>query len=107
MNTAKLIVLSTCETKQQAAAIARTLVEERLAACVNIAPQIESVYRWQGNVVSSKESLLIIKTSTARYAQLEERLRELHPYELPEVIEVSLAGGLPEYLAWIDEAIKG
>lgn len=102
MNTGKLIVLTTCETDAQAASIARTLVEERLAACVNIIPRVESVYRWQGEVVSSREKLLIVKSTAALYPQLQQRLREIHPYELPEIVAVSVANGLPEYLTWIE-----
>jgi periplasmic divalent cation tolerance protein len=81
--------------------IARHLVEYRLAACVNLLPAIESVYYWQGEVQKDAESLLMIKSRSADYAKLETAIRQLHPYELPEIIAVPISNGLPQYLDWV------
>jgi len=94
-------VLTTCPNQRAAQRIARTLVEERLAACVNIVPVAQSVYRWRGRVESAREFLLIIKSLKRGYTKLEKRLRALHPYELPEVIAVPIANGSHPYLAWL------
>ena len=95
------LVLTTCPNRRAAQRIARTLVEERLAACVNIVPVAQSVYRWRGKIESAREFLLIIKSLKRAYAKLEKRLRALHPYELPEVIAVPITNGSRHYLAWI------
>jgi periplasmic divalent cation tolerance protein len=95
------LVLTTCPNARVARRIARVLVEERLAACVNIVPLAQSVYRWRGKVESAREWLLVIKSRAAAYTALERRLRALHPYELPEVVAVPIAGGYARYLAWI------
>ena len=81
--------------------IATALVAERLAACVNLLPGLRSVYRWQGKVEAAAEVLLLVKTSAEAYPALQERLRQLHPYELPELLAVEAASGLPEYLQWL------
>lgn len=96
-----LLALCTCP-RETADALAKTLVDRRLAACVNIVPELTSVYRWQGQCETTRESLLLIKTHARVYPRLEQALRELHPYELPEIIAVSLARGLAAYLDWID-----
>jgi len=83
--------------------IAGHLVEYRLAACVNLLPGIQSVYRWQGKLQKDAEVLLMIKSLKADYAELQAAIRQLHPYELPEIIAVPLSGGLPEYLDWVRE----
>ncbi len=95
------LVLTTCPNRRAANRIARALVGERLAACVNILPIAQSVYRWRGRIESAPEFLLIIKSLKRTYKKLETRLRQLHPYELPEVIAVPIAGGYRHYLAWI------
>lgn len=98
------LVLSTCPAEgETAASLANALVEERLAACVNLLPGLVSVYSWQGALESSRETLLLIKTERAAYPRLEARLRELHPYELPEIIAVDIERGLPDYLKWISQ----
>jgi periplasmic divalent cation tolerance protein len=97
------VVLSTAGSESQAREIARTLVERRLAACVNVVPAITSVYRWKGKVVEDSEALLIIKSSAARFEELRAAIRELHTYETPEVIALALSDGDPDYCAWIDE----
>jgi periplasmic divalent cation tolerance protein len=97
------LVLTTCPDSQVAQRIAHAVVEERLAACVNVLPPMQSVYRWRGRVESASEQLLILKTRVSDYPQIQRRIGELHPYELPEVIAVPITGGLPSYLAWIDQ----
>jgi len=96
-----LIVLTQLPDREAAARLAAALVEERLAACVNILAPCRSVYRWQGRIEQADEVPLLIKTSAERYAQLESAIRRRHPYELPEIVAVPIAGGLPEYLGWI------
>lgn len=97
------LVLSTCPDLDCARNLAEMLVRERLAACVNIVPAVHSVYEWQGAVQQETECQLLIKTTRERYAALEEALRGHHPYELPEIIAVPLATGLPAYLRWINQ----
>ncbi len=100
------IVLCTVPDEATARQIASALVAERLAACVNIVPGITSVYRWKGAIETATELLLIIKTTAAAYLRLQDRILGLHPYELPEIIAVSLDQGLPEYLAWIKTSLE-
>lgn len=97
------LVLSTCPEGEVAESLARMLVEEHLAACVNVLPGLTSVYPWQGAIETARESLLLIKTETALYARLQTRLREKHPYELPEIVAVPMERGLPDYLQWISQ----
>ena len=99
------LVVNTCPDQKTAIKVANALVHEKLAACVNILPGITSVYPWKGSIETSEEVLLLIKTRNDRYAALETRLRELHPYELPELITVSLSGGLNAYLGWITDSV--
>jgi periplasmic divalent cation tolerance protein len=101
-----LLCLCTCPDADSASTIAATLVEERLAACVNQLPGLRSVYRWHGAVEHAEEVLLLIKTSGDRLEALTARLQTLHPYELPEVIAVEAAGGLAPYLAWVAEQTR-
>ena len=104
--TDKRIVLSTAGSTEEAQKIARYLVEKRLAACVNLVPQIESIYRWQGKVESSSEWLLLIKTTSGKVAAVEDAIRELHSYDLPECIAIVIDGGSSEYLNWIGESVE-
>ena len=104
--TNKRIVLSTVGSKEEARKIAHHLVEQQLAACVNIVPKIESVYRWQGKVESNREYLLLIKTSSEKFPQVRDAMRELHSYELPECIALAVEDGSPEYLQWVEESLK-
>jgi periplasmic divalent cation tolerance protein len=106
MTTNHQIVLSTCPDAATARTIAMALVEQGLAACVNIVPGIESVHPWQGKIELGSELLLIIKTRAECYGALEQALLALHPYELPEIIALPLAAGLPAYLGWIDANLK-
>ena len=99
------IVLTTLSADADAAALAKTLVEERLAACVNIVPGVTSIYRWQGAVSQDREQQLVIKTTTASLNALEARLRQLHPYDLPEFIVFHASGGSDAYLSWVIESV--
>lgn len=95
------VVLVTAPSGEPAAALARGLVEERLAACVNRLPGIRSVYRWQGEVCDDGEELLLIKTAADRVDALVARVREIHPYEVPEVLVLPVEAGSAPYLAWV------
>jgi periplasmic divalent cation tolerance protein len=96
-----LLVFTNLPDADTARALAARLIEQRLAACVNMLAPCRSVYRWQGQVEEAQEVPLLIKTTTARYAALEAAIRAAHPYELPEIVAVPLAQGLPAYLAWV------
>jgi periplasmic divalent cation tolerance protein len=96
-----LIVLSTLPDRNAALEMAAQLVERRLAACVNVLAECTSVYRWQGKVETAAEVPILIKTTAARYPALEQAIRELHPYELPEIVAVPIRRGLPGYLQWV------
>ena len=96
-----VLVLTNCPDEESANAIALALVEERLAACVNILPRVQSVYRWQGSVESATEILLFIKSTAANYAALENLIRQHHPYDVPEIVALPVTHGLPAYLNWV------
>jgi len=96
------IIFCTCPDQDTAKKIARLLVANNQAACVNILPGITSIYRWQGQLESAQEHLLLIKAHKDHYPAIETTLRAHHPYELPEIIAVPIERGLPEYLNWID-----
>jgi periplasmic divalent cation tolerance protein len=98
------VVLTTIAARENARALARTLVDERLAACVNILPQMTSVYRWKDAIEEEPEHQVVIKTASDRLPALEARLRQLHPYELPEFLVLSVAGGAETYLTWVTES---
>jgi periplasmic divalent cation tolerance protein len=98
-----LVVLVTCP-PERAQSIANALVEERLAACVNVVPSLQSVYRWKGEVHHDGEALLIVKTARDRFDALKQAVLKLHPYELPEVIAVSVDRGHAPYLDWVLES---
>jgi periplasmic divalent cation tolerance protein len=104
--TDKRIVLSTAGSEDEARKIARHLVERELAACVNILPKIESIYRWQGKVESSQEWLLLIKTTAKRFPAVRDALLQTHSYELPECIAIAVEDGSAEYLEWIERCVK-
>jgi len=99
------IVLSTAGSEDEARKIAHHLVEQRLAACVNIIPRIESVYRWEGKVESNREYLLLIKTSSTMFPEVRDAILELHSYELPECVEIAVEDGSSEYLQWVEESL--
>ena len=102
MDPKALIILCTCPADDTANRLAESLVREQLAACVNIAAPITSVYRWNGEINRDTEALLLIKSSAAAYPRLERRLREQHPYETPEIIALPVTRGLDDYLKWLD-----
>jgi periplasmic divalent cation tolerance protein len=98
-----LLVLSTFPDAATARRIGRELVEQRCAACANILPQLESIYWWEKKVESANETIVFLKTTADRYAALETTLKQLHPYEVPEIIALPVEQGLPEYLRWVVE----
>jgi periplasmic divalent cation tolerance protein len=97
-----LLVLTNLPDKDAAGRLATALVERRVAACVNVLGECSSVYRWQGRIETAAEVPMLIKTTAAAYPALEQAIRALHPYELPEIIAVPLSVGLPAYLQWVD-----
>ena len=99
-----VIVLTTLPSDVESRDFGRTLVEERLAACVNLLPAMDSVYRWEGQIEHDTERQVIIKTSRERVAALWERIRELHPYETPEFVVLSIQDGSDAYLRWIGDS---
>ena len=101
-----LICFCTCPDTDTAERLAEALVEERLAACVNIVPGLRSVYRWQAEVERADETLLLIKTVRERFDALSARIKALHPHELPEVLAVEAAAGLPAYLRWVADETR-
>jgi periplasmic divalent cation tolerance protein len=104
--TDKRIVLTTTASEEEARRIARSLVDRRLAACVNIVPQITSIYRWQSAVEEAREWLLIVKTTAADFGQVREAIEELHSYEVPECLCLAIEDGSPAYLQWIAESVS-
>src|SRR5688572_22384145 len=101
-----LVVLSTFPDAAAARAAAEALVSESLAACVNLVPGVESLYRWEGKLENSQEALAVIKTTAERYPALEARLRELHPYEVPEIVALRAASVADSYLKWICQSTQ-
>lgn len=101
-----LLVLTNVADIASARLLARALVEQRLAACVNMLPAVQSVYRWNGAVEEAAEVTLLVKTTAARYPELEQAIRLLHPYDLPELIALPISAGLPPYLAWISQETR-
>ena len=101
-----MIVLTTLDAQTDAAAFARLLVDERLAACVNILPAMTSIYRWKGAIEEDNERQLVIKTTSDRVEALEARLHELHPYELPEFLVVPATDGSTGYLEWLEASTR-
>jgi len=96
-----LLVLTNVPEAELAERLARLLVERRLAACVNILPAVSSIYRWAGKIEQAIEIPLLIKTTQACYATLEQAIRDVHPYDVPEIVILPMAGGLPSYLQWM------
>ena len=99
-----LIAFCTFPDAETARKVVKEIVDLRLAACGNILPQVHSIYRWQGKVESSDETLAIFKLAGDRYAEFETKLRSLHPYEVPEIIACRIDRGLPEYLRWVADS---
>ena len=101
-----VLILTTVPAVSRADTIARSLVDERLAACVNVLPRMTSVYRWKGSVEEDREQQLLMKTTRERLPALEARLRALHPYEVPEFLVLDVASGSAAYLAWLRESVS-
>ena len=98
-----IVVLVTCSSEEEAAKIANLLVEEQLAACVNIISPVRSIYRWEGKIWDEKEWILIIKTQKKRFEELEKKVKSLHSYSVPEVIALPIVEGSASYLKWLKE----
>jgi periplasmic divalent cation tolerance protein len=98
-----LLALSTFPDQETARDISNELVTKKLAACANILPGVESIYRWKEQIESGNETLVLFKLSEDRQSEFQEKLRSLHPYEVPEIIFVPISSGLPEYLRWVTE----
>ena len=105
--TDKIIVFVTCESKEQAEKIAQSVVEGKLAACVNVLPGVRSCYVWERKLTWSDEVLLLIKTTRGRFGQLQDRIKELHSYEVPEIVSVSIEDAFDKYADWIDSSVGG
>jgi len=101
-----VVVLTTLEGGDDAHSLASILVTERLAACVNVLGEMDSVYRWKGSVENAKEMLMVIKTTKGRLAELEREVKRLHSYEVPEFVVLPIAAGSREYLGWLEESVK-
>jgi periplasmic divalent cation tolerance protein len=103
----KIVVLVTCGSLDEGRRIGRALVEQRLAACVNVAhAPVESIYRWKGKVEAANEFLLIIKTVRSRFGRLEDAVKRLHSYETPEIIALPIEKGSRDYLSWISDSVR-
>ena len=105
--TDKIIVFVICESRAQAETIAQTVVTEKLAACVNVLPGIRSCYVWDKKLTWSDEVLLLIKTTRGRFDQLQDRIKILHSYEIPEIVGLTIDDAFDKYIAWIDACVGG
>ena len=101
-----IVVLVTCGSEEQATNIANSLLEERLAACVNIISPIRSIYRWEGKIWDEKEWMLIIKTQKKKFEELEKKVKSLHSYSVPEIIALPMVEGSTPYLKWLEETTE-
>lgn len=101
-----IITLITAPNEEEASHISHTLVEEKLAACINIIPAVRSIYRWEGRIADEKEVLLIVKTKRGLFEPLKKRVKELHSYSVPEIIAVTLIEGDEQYLSWLEQETK-
>jgi periplasmic divalent cation tolerance protein len=104
--TDKIVVLSACASQAEAVRIARSLVEKRLAACVNIVNQARSIYRWKDAIEDSEEFLLLIKSNRAKLPELQKELERMHSYEVPEVVALAIVDGSEAYLSWLDRQLQ-
>lgn len=100
------LIYCTCPNLETAERIARQLVSDKLAACVNIVPGVSSVYEWQGQIETAQEHLLMIKSQQARFAAIETAIKAMHPYQIPEIIAVAIDSGSADYLQWIDSCLS-
>jgi periplasmic divalent cation tolerance protein len=105
--TDKIIVFVTCESREQAETIAQSVVSEKLAACVNVLPGIRSCYVWERKLTWSDEVLLVIKTTRGRFDQLQDRIRTLHSYSVPEIVGVTIDAAFERYAEWIESSVMG
>lgn len=105
--TQAILIITNVPDSAVAGKISRQLVENRLAACVNVLPPVNSVYHWQGAVEEATEITLLIKTTQNQYSKVEQKIVELHPYDVPEVIALPIVNGLPSYLGWIASETSG
>ena len=105
-NTSFIVVLITAASAEEAENIAKSLVEEKLVACVNIIPQIKSIYWWEGKMCKDEEVMLISKTKQSLFTAVMDRVKSLHSYEVPEIISFAISEGSPEYLNWIEKVAK-
>ena len=103
--TDKIVVLSTCDSAEKATELAKALVEQRLAACVNIVPGARSIYHWQGKIEDASEWLLIIKSRRDKFSDLKATITKMHSYEVPEMIAVQVVDGSESYLDWLDREL--
>jgi periplasmic divalent cation tolerance protein len=101
------LVLTTCGSREIADRLALTLVERRFAACVNVLPAVSSIYRWAGKIERADEVLVIIKTAREQLMAIENAIREISGYELPEVLAIDIAGGSADYLSWVADSVSG
>ncbi len=100
-----LMVFCTCPGEEEARALAAALIARRVAACVNVLPPVQSIYRWHGKIESASECMLLIKTTEERFGALRDAITELHSYETPEIVAVPVSYGSDKYLAWIRESV--
>jgi len=101
-----IVVLVTCGSEEEGLKIARSLVEDRFAACVSLVPAVRSIYRWEGKIWDEEEWLLIIKTQKHRIEELEKNVKALHSYSVPEIISLPIIQGAPSYLDWLEEMTR-
>ena len=100
------VTFVTCRDVRQARRVARALVAERLAACVNVVPGVASIYRWKGKVEEAREALLLVKSTSSRAKRLEARVKAMHSYDVPEILTLNAAGGSADYLRWLRESSR-
>ena len=100
-----IIVFVTVPGLREGSRISKAILTSRLAACVNVIPGVQSMYQWKGKIVREKEAMLVMKTTRARYQKLEQKIKQLHPYEVPEVIAMPLICGSPQYIGWVTREV--
>jgi len=105
--TDKIIVFVTCESKEQAEMIAQAVVSDKLAACVNVLPGVRSCYVWEGKLTWSDEVLMLVKSTRGRFDQLQDRIKAMHSYSVPEIVSVTIEDAFDKYIEWIDENVGG
>ncbi len=101
-----LVGFSTIDSEKKAAEIAKTLVKEKLVACVNIIPGLRSIYQWDGKICDENEVLMVMKTVESNQEKVMSRIKKLHPYDVPEIVFLPITAGLPDYLSWIDSSTE-